>query len=199
LELFSLRLQQQCVPNDFGDARSNPGRNPAAGMTNLEVASDQLGRAYKDSRSRLHALAVRYVGRDADDVVQETFVRALENRSKFRGEAATTTWLHRITVNVCISHCRKRGVRTRADLTASQRAVTLPISEDGMAVRQALASLKHIDRQVCLLHDVIGFTHHEIGAALRIPEGTSKSKLTSARRQLRGYVRFRSSMPHANQ
>jgi DNA-directed RNA polymerase specialized sigma24 family protein len=61
-----------------------------------------------------------------------------------------------------------------------------------MAVRQALASLKQIDRQVCILHDVVGFTHHEIGAALRIPESTSKSKLASARRQLRGYVRFRS-------
>jgi RNA polymerase sigma-70 factor (ECF subfamily) len=170
------------VGNDFVSAREgNSGR-------------DQVVRAYEDSRARLRALAARYVGQDADDVGQETFVRALENCSTFRGEAATATWLYRITVNVCIGHWRKRGVRTRADLTALQRAVALPVSEDGMAVRQALASLKRIDRQVCILHDVIGLTHHEIGAALRIPEGTSKSKLTSARRRLRGHVRFRS--PH---
>ena len=150
--------------------------------------NDQLERAYEDSRQRLLALAVRYVGQDADDVVQEVFLRALQNGSTFRREAAMATWLYRITINACIDHWRKDRSRTRADLLVASKVGVRPVAVEGLALRTALATLTKTDRRICILHDLMGYAHHEIAAILGLPEGTSKGKLSSARRRLRHRV-----------
>ncbi|MGH9238277.1 MAG: RNA polymerase sigma factor [Vicinamibacterales bacterium] len=146
--------------------------------------TQSLSRAYVGSRHLLCALASRYVGGDAEDVVQDVFVRALQNSDRFRHEAAATTWLYRITVNAGLSHCRRRRCRERADPLIRQPGTVPPVSVDAIALRSALATLAHDDRRICVLHDVMGFTHHEIATMLRIPPGTSKWKLTRARQRL---------------
>jgi RNA polymerase sigma-70 factor (ECF subfamily) len=158
------------------------------GLHERRVMSHELERAYEDSRDRLTALAARYVGQDAEDMVQSVFLRALERISGFRREAAPTTWLHRITVNACVSDHRKRRLRSRAGLQIARAATVRPVSMERTLVRRALATLPGIDRRICILHDVMGYTHQEIAAALRVPEGTSKWRLTLARRRLRDYI-----------
>ena len=64
---------------------------------------------YETSRPQLRAVAARYVGDEADDVVQEAFLRALRWGGRFRGDAAPLTWLTRVVINACFDRCRRRS------------------------------------------------------------------------------------------
>lgn len=147
-----------------------------------------LATTYQRSYTRLRTTASRYVHwQDADDMVQDAFVRALQRESGFRHEASPTTWLHRILVNTCHDERRRRQRRdriaeaVRAGTSASAHR-TRPL--ESLGVRTAFGALSSDDRTICLLYDVLGYTHQEIAAALRIPVGTSKSRLSIARRRL---------------
>lgn len=120
-------------------------------------------------------------------MVQDAFVRALQRESGFRHEASPTTWLHRILVNTCHDERRRRQRRERiadAVRTSTSRAPERPRPVDTLGVRAALGTLSSDDRTICVLYDVLGYTHQEIATALRIPVGTSKSRLSIARRRL---------------
>ena len=145
---------------------------------------------YVHSFGRLRSVATRLVSReDADDMVQEAYLRALTNGDRFRGDAAQTTWIHRILVNACLDARRyrqRRGIHvtleeghTRPRVRRWHRLI------DGAALRAALASLESPERQVCVMYDVMGYTHPESSRRLGIPVGTSKGRLCSARRRLR--------------
>ena len=145
---------------------------------------------YVRSFGRLLSVARRLVSReDADDMVQEAYLRALTNGDRFRGDAAQTTWIHRILVNACLDARRYRQRRgthvtleeghTRPRVRRWHRLI------DGAALRAAIASLESPERQVCVMYDVMGYTHPEISRRLGIPVGTSKGRLCSARRRLR--------------
>jgi RNA polymerase sigma-70 factor (ECF subfamily) len=144
--------------------------------------------AYRDSYARLRTTASRYVAwQDADDMVQDAFVRALQAGSRFRHDASPLTWLHRIVVNTCLDEGRRgrRRDRISAAVAASGKsAVERPQSVEHLGMRTAFRRLSPDDRTICLLYDVLGYTHREIAAALRIPVGTSKSRLSVARRRL---------------
>src|SRR5215217_857000 len=75
-----------------------------------------LADTYERSHQHLCAVAARYVGPDAEDVVQDAFVRALQTGDAFRHEASTATWLHRIAVNICIDRWRRQ--RRRPEIAA---------------------------------------------------------------------------------
>jgi RNA polymerase sigma-70 factor (ECF subfamily) len=144
------------------------------------------GRSYR----HLRATAARFVSwDDADDMVQEAFVRALQGQDAFRSEAALTTWLHRILVNACINVLRQRRRRGThvplEDLMCGSSPASLV---DGCAIHAAWHRLSERQRRVCYLHDVAGFTHREIAGRLQIAVGTSKSTLFDARRQLRELI-----------
>jgi RNA polymerase sigma-70 factor (ECF subfamily) len=147
-----------------------------------------LTATYQRSYTRLRTTASRYVHwQDADDMVQDAFVRALQRESGFRHEASPTTWLHRILVNTCHDERRRRQRRDR--IAEAVRAGTPPSAHrtrplESLGVRAAFGTLSSDDRTICLLYDVLGYTHQEIAAALRIPVGTSKSRLSIARRRL---------------
>jgi RNA polymerase sigma-70 factor (ECF subfamily) len=149
--------------------------------------SAQLTATFRASYVRLRATASRMVGQDADDMVQDAFVRALESEAGFRHDASHTTWMHRIVVNICLDERRRRR---RRDLLAmglawnERRFVEWPMAVDRVGIRTALGRLSTTDRTMCLLYDVMGYTHVEIAATLRIPVGTSKSRLAVARRRL---------------
>jgi RNA polymerase sigma-70 factor, ECF subfamily len=146
-----------------------------------------LTTAYRDSYTRLRAAASRLVHRqDADDMVQDAFVRALQREAGFRHDASPATWIHRIVVNACLDERRKRRRRHSLEREAASdvRLFEPPRSPTCLSVRAALRRLSPADRRICLLYDVMGYTHVEIARALRIPIGTSKSRLALARRRL---------------
>jgi len=150
--------------------------------------SAQLAATFRASYTRLRATASRLVdGQDADDMVQDAFVRALESEAGFRRDASHATWLHRIVVNTCLDERRRRRRRDRIAMGlihGESRLVERPVVVDRVGVRTALGRLSPDDRTMCLLYDVMGYTHVEIAATLRIPVGTSKSRLAVARRRL---------------
>ena len=141
---------------------------------------------YERSQRRLRAVAARYVGDDAEDIVQDAFVKALRCRDAFRGDAAPLTWVSRIVVNASIDRCRRRTRWEHAyPRLAPRQAYTTAAFEDSFALRNALRRLSSEQRRVFVLYHVLGYTHHEISRRLSIPTGTSKSRLADARKRLR--------------
>ena len=141
---------------------------------------------------RVYRLAYRMAG-DAElarDFTQDAFIRAFEKLDGFRGDAAFSTWLYRLAVTVTLNGLRKvkRLRRHETDLDAGE-AVAAPgrTPEPDMKRRlaQAIDELAPGYRTVFVMHDVEGYTHEEIAAALGVEVGTSKAQLSRARARLR--------------
>ena len=141
---------------------------------------------------RVFRLAYRFTGDDelARDCTQDTFIRAFERLASFRGEARFSTWLHAIATSVALNALRKvkRFRQRETDLdAASGLSVASREAEPDLKRRlaRAIDDLAQGYRAVFLMHDVEGYTHEEIGAALGIEAGTSKAQLSRARAKLR--------------
>jgi RNA polymerase sigma-70 factor (ECF subfamily) len=141
--------------------------------------------AYEHSQRQLRAVAARYVGDEAEDVVQDAFLNALRWGNAFRGDATPLTWLHRIVINTSIDHCRRRGRREQVQTRLMHSRMIGTSFDDTLEIRTALRQLPPQQRRVFILYDVLGHTHREIARRLEIPLGTSKSRLSDARRRLR--------------
>ena len=142
---------------------------------------------YRRHTPRLFQVVLRVVGgseHDAEDVVQETWIRATEKLGGFRWEAAFATWLTGIGLNVARQLLRKRGRWVELDGVPEPWR---PPPHDGERIdlERAIALLPAGYRTVLVLHDVEGYRHEEIGGMLGISPGTSKSQLFNARRSLR--------------
>ena len=147
---------------------------------------DTVAQLYERSQRRLRAVASRYVGDEAEDVVQDAFLKALRCGPAFRGDAAPLTWVSRIVVNASIDRCRRRRRWEHAYPYVAQRRATAGAAlEDTFAIRTALRRLTREQRRVFVLYHVLGYTHVEIARRLAIPPGTSKSRLSDACRRLR--------------
>ncbi len=147
---------------------------------------------YESHVDRVYRLAYRLAGEDelARDFTQLTFIRAFERIGDFRGESSLATWLHTIGVSIALNGLRK--VKTARNRDAPIEAASgignyNREAEPDLKVRMkaAIDSLSEKYRTVFLMHDVEGFTHEEIGAALGIPAGTSKTRLFQGRAKLR--------------
>ena len=151
---------------------------------------EPIGDSYVHSYGQLRSVAARFVRReDVEDLVQEAYVRALAHGGRFRGESAPTTWIYRILVNACLDvrrYRQRRGVHVSLDEThGTPRGRQWHRLIDRHALQTALDSLVSTEREVCVLYDVMGYTHPEIARRLGIPIGTSKGRLCTARRRLR--------------
>jgi RNA polymerase sigma-70 factor (ECF subfamily) len=147
---------------------------------------------YESHVDRVYRLAYRLAGEDelARDFTQLTFIRAFERIGDFRGESSLATWLHTIGVSIALNGLRKvKTARNReAPIEAASDIGTFTReAEPDLKARlsAAIDSLSEKYRTVFLMHDVEGFTHEEIGAALGIPTGTSKTRLFQGRAKLR--------------
>jgi RNA polymerase sigma-70 factor, ECF subfamily len=147
---------------------------------------------YESHVDRVYRLAYRLAGEDelARDFTQLTFIRAFERIGDFRFESSLATWLHTIGVSIALNGLRKvKTARSReAPIEAASSIGTFTReAEPDLKVRlkAAIDSLSEKYRPVFLMHDVEGFTHEEIGAALGIPSGTSKTRLFQGRAKLR--------------
>ncbi len=167
-------------------------------------AMDELIRGtYAD----VYALCRRLLGDPADaaDATQEVFVRVVRSVLGFRGEAAFGTWLHRITVNVCMTTLRRRGdLRARGqsagtvdavfdDLVSGERSTEDRVADADLTRRtaRALAELSEEFREVVVLRDVQGLSTKETAELLAISEGAVKVRLHRAHTRLREIVGMR--------
>jgi RNA polymerase sigma-70 factor (ECF subfamily) len=147
---------------------------------------------YREQVGRIHALCWRLTG-DADlaeELTQEAFVRAWRKLHLFGGRSALSTWLHRLTVNVVMADHRVHGTRRQRqrplhDVQSEQAINSGKVTEIGLDLERAIATLPPRARSVFVLHDVEGYTHAEIAEIANMAVGTSKAHLHRARELLR--------------
>jgi RNA polymerase sigma-70 factor (ECF subfamily) len=158
-------------------------------------AFDTLVRRYQSRIYQLTRILTR-ADADAEDLVQEAFIRAYRAIDRFRGESTFNTWLHRIAVNVIRTHAARR--RRALPLTTAhdddgEPMITRVMSGEDLEsavvrrrmIDQALATLSDDARLAVTLRDVQGLDYQEIALIVGVPIGTVESRIFRARRRLR--------------
>ncbi len=160
-------------------------------------AFEELVRRYE---KRVYAIALRSAGspEDAADITQDVFLRAWRSIESFRGDSGFSTWLFRITMNICVDHARHRQTQPQTMALTNDEDEERPIhdtaptpeeyldnSELGRELATALDEVSEEHRRIVLLRDVSGMSYTEIAEILEISEGTVKSRLARARIALR--------------
>jgi RNA polymerase sigma-70 factor (ECF subfamily) len=146
-------------------------------------------------QKRVFALAYRLLGNaeDAADVQQETFIRTWSSLKSFNHQAAFTTWLHRITVNMCLSYRRGKGKRGRCVSLAEEQMQTADTPgvevETSLAVRDALSLLPPRNRALLVLREVEGRSIEEIAEIMGSSVDTCRKQLYRARKLFRHILR----------
>jgi RNA polymerase sigma-70 factor (ECF subfamily) len=157
-------------------------------------------RAFRDERAfaelvhrhedRLFALATRMLSNrhDALDAVQDAFIFAYRRAGSFRGDSSFGTWLYRIAINSCTDVLRRRArspqpVEQSAE-TSGRAPAPVEATVERVDLERALEALQREFREAVILHDLLGVPHKEIAAALGIPVGTVKSRISRGRLRL---------------
>lgn len=195
------------------------GRQPAEERTLVDIDETLVAEAATGNREAFDELVRRYHSRvyqlvriltsgdaDAEDLVQDTFVRAYRAVGRFRGDSTFRTWLHRIAVNVVRTHAARRSSRSdRRPLRGTRDASpdtgsadepheigSVASSEDlendvvrRRMIDQALARLPPDVRLLITLRDVQGLEYREISLITGLPIGTVESRLFRGRRRIR--------------
>jgi len=152
--------------------------------------SDSFAEVYRRFGERMKSIAYNHLGNiaDAEDAMQETFVKLHRAARGFTGQAAFSTWLYRILVNTCLDMLRKRRRRIQEtpidDALAGGRAAMTVDDAKRMTLRKLLAALPEQRRSVFVLFEIEGLSHAEIGEILDISEGNSKWILFATKKQL---------------
>jgi RNA polymerase sigma-70 factor (ECF subfamily) len=153
-----------------------------------ELYERHAARMKSIARNLLHDAA------EAEDAVQETFLKVYRGAKTFRGGAAFSTWAYRVLVNTCYDVLRRRGSRPSGpSLDAGESAPPHPTAAGAdhplrLALETAVGRLNPKHRAVFLLFEVEGFSHGEISRILGIPEGTSKTFLFGAKKKLQRWL-----------
>jgi RNA polymerase sigma-70 factor (ECF subfamily) len=151
---------------------------------------------YQKHAPRLFLFMLRLFGggaaaaeHEAEDAVQETWLRACEKLDRFRWDSSFSTWLHAIGLNVARDLLRRRS-RQRSEPRGEREdpRILAPPFAERIDLERAIAALPDGYRLVLVLHDIEGMKHREIAGQLGISEGTSKSQLFGARRLVRGML-----------
>lgn len=158
-------------------------------------------------QKKVYNIALRMTrnAEDAQELAQDTFVRAFVAIKKFRCEASFSTWLYRITMNVCTDFLRKRNkavvVSMEQGAVGSENEQPIQLPEEGPGpdelsekrqlkklVRQAMDSLSAEHRQVLVLRDLMDLSYKDIANTLNVSEGTIKSRINRAREGLKQVI-----------
>lgn len=169
----------------------------------LQGRTDAFGLLVRKYQDRLYRTMIALVGsrEDAQDVVQDAFVRAFQNLDSFRGNAAFYTWLYRIALNTASSRRRRRrpersieGLRERSgrepidERPGARPAENLDRRERVEQLHRALARLSEDHRTALVLKEMEGYKYEEIAEILECPIGTVRSRLHRARLELREHL-----------
>jgi RNA polymerase sigma factor (sigma-70 family) len=167
-------------------------------------AYDELVRRYQE---RIYATIYHMTANheDANDLAQESFIKAYRALKSFKGDSSFFTWVYRIAVNKTINFLKQRKKRTQMslndldfnaehdpDLVALVSEKTprrdLNLSELQERLNAAMLKLSEVHRMVVTLHDIQGLSHDEISRILDCNTGTVRSRLFYARQQLQAYL-----------
>jgi RNA polymerase sigma-70 factor (ECF subfamily) len=185
---------------------SDPAARTDRELLAAHVAGDgaAFGELFARHRDRLWAVALRTMGDpdDAADALQDALVAAYRRAASFRGDAAVTTWLHRVVVNACLDRLRAQAVRRTSALgddheqplppreaEALDPALAAERSERRRLVLEALAALPADQRAALVLVDMEAMPVAEAAAVLDIPVGTLKSRCARGRARLAPLLR----------
>jgi RNA polymerase sigma-70 factor (ECF subfamily) len=150
-----------------------------------------------------HALRMTGDPEDAADLTQETFLKVWQGLAAFQGDCAFSTWLYRVTGNVCIDFLRREKKRW-GDLsldddegalcavlpdTAPSPQRALEAKEQAKSIQAGLLAISPEHRQVLVLREVDGLSYEEIGQALGLSVGTVKSRIARARLNLAKFLK----------
>jgi len=146
-------------------------------------------------RDRLWSVSLRTTGdpEEASDALQDALISAFRRADQYRGEAAVTTWLHRIVVNAGLDRLRRRAVRPTTTLPDHHDNNALEIVEPRDAITErenwieisaALAELPQDQREAIILVDVQGYSVEAAAKELNCPTGTIKSRCSRGRAKL---------------
>lgn len=154
-------------------------------------------------QTKVYNLALRMCGNedDAFDLAQDAFIRAWKSLGSFQFESAFSTWLFRLTSNLCLDYLRAKKRRAAVSLTMTgeedeQAQLDVPdpamtpeeavlASEDKAILMEAINSLSADYRQIITLRAINDLSYAEIARILQIQEGTVKSRLSRARAELK--------------
>jgi RNA polymerase sigma-70 factor (ECF subfamily) len=150
-------------------------------------------RLYALHGARMKNLARNVLGShvDAEDAVQETFLKVQRSIAGFRGQSSFVTWTYRILINTCYDARRSRLRKKEVANDDSEETPRLEPRAPGahptlrMALERALEKLTRHQRDVFLLYEVEGFRHAEIAGMLEMSETASKNTLFQAKKNLR--------------
>ena len=157
---------------------------------------------YAKYSKAMYAVALRYVKgiQEAEDILQESFVKVFENIEKFRGGSSLPYWIKRIVVNTALNHQRsKLFLYPMVDIVNLDDHV---VNEDVFSkishqeLIKMIMSLPDGSRIIFNMYAIEGYKHHEIAARLKISEGTSKSQYSRAKKllikmlELKGHVKY---------
>ena len=192
-------------------AVSRQGQAPASDRPEGEIIRlAQRGDAaafehlYKLHSRRIHALCLRMTGNPAlaEDLTQDVFLQVFRKIQTFRAESAFSTWLYRLAVNIVLMRRRIKTLKETSLEAGSEAEGDAPRPReighsdqnlggvvDRLNLKRALAQLPPGYRQIFVLHDVMGYEHHEIAETLGCSVGNSKSQLHKARMRLRTILR----------
>jgi RNA polymerase sigma-70 factor (ECF subfamily) len=170
-------------------------------------------RLYNENHRRLYATAVHFLGYqdpEAEDVVQEAFVRALKGIERFRAESGLYTWLNHICVNLCFDRIRARRrnlLKEQADLELMSADLARQRDRSGQEqkreearlglLRRAVESMEEPCASLVRLRDMEGLSYAEVAKSVKIPMGTVMSRLSRCRKKLGD--RMKKLMPEAFQ
>lgn len=167
----------------------DPWRNDAIAAAKGDRAAFE--RLYRAHTQRVYSVCMRMVtdSNKAEELTQDVFVRVWQKLPTFRGDSQVSTWLHRVAVNVVLTHQKSDNAGKNRAISDDEAIELTPgrgaFVGERLDLDAAIAGLPRGARQVFVLHDVEGFTHEEIGEQLGISPGGSKAQLHRARMLLR--------------
>jgi RNA polymerase sigma-70 factor (ECF subfamily) len=145
-------------------------------------------RLYELHGARMKSIAANLLGNlaDAEDAVQDSFVKIYRGAASFRGGSRFSTWAYRVLVNSCYDMLRKRRRWPEPAEGAATSRLTAPATDHPLrlSLEACLEDLHPKRRAVFLLFEVEGLTHREVGDILGLPEATSRTLLFEAKRDL---------------
>lgn len=147
-------------------------------------------RLYRRHVSRITSLATWLLdSSEADDAVQDVFIRVWQKLHTFAGQSSFGTWLHRVAVNLMLRRRQRIGIsrKRHGEDDSALAALSAPLERPDLrvAIERAVEKLPSGAREVFVLHDMEGYKHDEIAELLEVDPGTSRSQLHRARLLLR--------------
>ncbi len=157
------------------------------------IKADQY-KLYNLYSSRMYGVCLRYAGStdEAQDILQEGFIRVFQHLRSFKGKGSFEGWIKRIMVNTAIEKYRERIYHLSIDsISENDHHFTDNFAVELLEVNDVLALIQELPDQYRLVFNLFaleGYSHKEIGEMLSISESTSRSNLARARSLLKGKI-----------